>query len=890
MDDNERAENLENARKDEQAMDSKLAAAVNAPPDSDPGLWLTGVLRIWNADPDTIEESEAEEARLAFRRLKALFVSDINLLAKRLAGVIARVGLLDLLHVRLYGRKINAKWFEDYREARAAGKVTDDYQAYLEARQDGVRQAGHDWPYSYVERVEAGSSDSFRSFVITQLDQEIRELLEEREAAEFDLGIVLVHGIGTQGRGETLQHFGDSILEWLSGWLRYCRPEWSRCQDHQTWEREPVYVAVDDAHVKSGGDDPAYASLSLPLLRERWLFTEAWWADELHVPSRSKQVGWLLRVIPIAMLTHLARLCLWRSARLNKLSEHSSWMKAVYITVVILAFLTTSLIGTILALLLQLIVIVVGIAAIFPIQRARALLSLLQSTAGDSLSFTESPIASSAIISRVRSAIKFTAKRSRQVAVVAHSQGAAIAHRALRANPPTNVKLLATVGAGIDKLEMLHRSRRQQVLFEALAVSICAAPLYLLYATTIAPEYTTLDLYLILFFIVVYVSAWSLPLRQSGQIEQLRLPSIRWFDFYAKSDPVPNGPIALHESDVVSSQMVENYSSALRDHTSYWQNRDEFVASLVGALAKSDLTKLNVRDNRDKVIETMKARRKQRLFWLQLARRSFALTVFVSIIAGWGSLVMLGRDEIAGLVPAFENWLREWASKDPAAAIGMLDERIGQQAAELWSDLPYRLTGMVGIVGILAAWYLPTQWLWRWWNTLSMRSFAAHKSGLLADQVTTPGTGAAWLIFLIAVTAIQLTPLTVVVQFNPVAWVIIASSLGATLLAVLVSAILSNWLHLSVGASQMFDQSHVPTARFMLAILLLIAGMWWTAANFVIHGNIHQIYQSLFIQARQLLTIIETHPVTLLPFMIYMLVAISMFRRVIDAITEKADD
>lgn len=43
--------------------------------------------------------------------------------------------------------------------------------------------------------------------------------------------------------------------------------------------------------------------------------------------------------------------------------------------------------------------------------------------------------------------------------VVAHSQGAAVAHHALRESPPSNIRLLLTFGSGLSKLEELLRTK-----------------------------------------------------------------------------------------------------------------------------------------------------------------------------------------------------------------------------------------------------------------------------------------------------------------------------------------------------------------------------------------------------------------------------------------------
>ena len=41
----------------------------------------------------------------------------------------------------------------------------------------------------------------------------------DHQAPMFDLGVLFVHGIGRQGTGETLVHFGDPLLRWIDEWF-----------------------------------------------------------------------------------------------------------------------------------------------------------------------------------------------------------------------------------------------------------------------------------------------------------------------------------------------------------------------------------------------------------------------------------------------------------------------------------------------------------------------------------------------------------------------------------------------------------------------------------------------------------------------------------------------
>jgi hypothetical protein len=890
-DDEEQADQQEVYRKRCEAMDEQLVTAVDALSGSEQGCWLKGVLHDWNTFGELGDKQKEEEARLAISRIKLLFQPDVASMAQSLAGRISRIDILDLFYTGLYGRRPNADWRREYEELKAAGNESRSYTDYIDDREGAVRRAGHDWPYTYVDIVDGGSEVTFRVFIKIRLKEAVTDLLEQRESGDVDLGIVFVHGIGTQRRGESLQHSADSMLQWMQGWLHYRRIEWSRCQFHQTWDREPAYLTVADAQIRSGGDDPAHATVSIPLLRERWLLAEAWWADELHVPSRSRQVGWLLLVTPVAVITHLSRMWRWRTAKTNASEDASSRSLARDIVGSVASFVVISLFGTVISLLLQLCVLLTGVVAIFPVKGARALLSLMQATVGDSLSFTESPIARSAIVNRVRNAIEFAAARSKRVVVVAHSQGAAIAHRALRVNPPDKVKLLVTLGAGIDKLEMLQAKGSTRLLFEMLAVTMCAAPLYILYSITIGPTYSTLDAYIVLFFLLVYLSAWRLPQRLSDRSKALSLGGIEWRDFYARSDPVPNGPITLGESNVVKSQVVHNLSSTLQDHTSYWQNRDEFVPALLMAVSEAGLTRLiRSTGQKSKVITAMADRRKQRVFWLRLVRVSFTLTAFLAIGLGWGSLAAIGRNEVAEFIPPLQSWLAGWASRDPSAVLVVLDEAARKDALATWVDLPYQLTGAVAILLTLLCAYAPARWLWQWWNLNAMRRFSIGAkrdrfAGAHSDSGP-PASGFAMLVFLVTMVCVQFAPLAITMWLDPARWIIVTMAVTAMVVTIAGGALLTQLLNLNIGIFQLMDRQHVPALRFVLPILVFAGGMWWLAAEVALNGSLLEAFASLAAEASRAVSVANQHPVILLPFTIVLLMAAATIRGAIESIND----
>jgi hypothetical protein len=109
-------------------------------------------------------------------------------------------------------------------------------------------------------------------------------------------------------------------------------------------------------------------------------------------------------------------------------------------------------------------VLVLLVLAILPIPGLSSFVLQLQSILagflGDSYVFLISPVRRAAIVSRVRHALSWLASQCRTVAIVAHSQGGAVAHMALRGGLPLSSGLaevrLITFGSGLGKLESLQ--------------------------------------------------------------------------------------------------------------------------------------------------------------------------------------------------------------------------------------------------------------------------------------------------------------------------------------------------------------------------------------------------------------------------------------------------
>jgi len=107
---------------------------------------------------------------------------------------------------------------------------------------------------------------------------------------KFQLGILLVHGIGTQPPRETLVRWGDALLNIIG-----------------RATKDQVTLTVG----RAVADNEKSAEVGVELLyggrTERWLLAEGWWADCFPAPSYSELVSWSVRALPWSIALHVAQ-------------------------------------------------------------------------------------------------------------------------------------------------------------------------------------------------------------------------------------------------------------------------------------------------------------------------------------------------------------------------------------------------------------------------------------------------------------------------------------------------------------------------------------------------------------------------------------------------------
>ncbi len=564
--------------------------------------------------------------------------------------------------------------------------------------------------------------------------------------AEFDTGVLLVHGIGVQRRAETLTEWSAPVLRWINAWLSgatddigqrlHGKPveswkkslattepsaadeDWfdrlaytqalvrkaeaqttfggwrttNKARMHASGEAGLKPSVTTDAERKQCNDvvceidqrinatavggsaefreayvldvgthaaEPSSVEMHLEamasdgyMLRSRWMLAESHWGESFWAPSFFRFARWCLMTAPI-VLVHYIVLARDRGRSLL------FWLPRVFGLCVGLT-------------LAQLAFIALMVLWLVPWDRLRSAVLRLQASlagiVGDSYILLEDPVQRRAIIDRVQRDLNWLLQRCRNVVVVAHSQGAAVAEMVLsgRDDPaPVRIKSFITLGAGIQTLSAIEKYSRSAAVTKA--GWYCISWTLVLFAAGVAailgcPPPIPALMAIVALCGQAYAAMKCIRAR-AGRLDKLpgAAKDRPLFDFFAKRDLVPYGPLMDPELkfDKYHPAEVRNRNSYLSDHVLYWQNPEQVVgplARLVGAAAEfTPLTNLLPDD--DDVFKQLDRARLSRLGFLRVARGAITLTTVVLIAMQWWAWIAIG------------TWVRAWvASKVGSAA------------------------------------------------------------------------------------------------------------------------------------------------------------------------------------------------------------------------------
>lgn len=431
------------------------------------------------------------------------------------------------------------------------------------------------------------------------LGERIQASREKLDIGRFDLGVLLVHGIGQQTRGDTLTEAGDQILRWLR--LRVEEPpESGNLTVLDVTARAPSGDAIPAAHAVVRIAPPEGAGRP-----SNWVVAEAWWAEVFRPATYNEMAGWVVTVGPWVFATQVAAV----RRRLEIGVDVPTPLRVLLIPVTLVFGLVMAAAAAIIGFFVTALAAAVFVVAItripFLAGAAQRLQRQMANEFGDAYVLTRSPIRFGAMASAVRADLQALREQCNSVVLVAHSQGTAVAWFALireltdgRETPEVGPKrapvgLFLTYGQAVRKLTFALTMAREQTAFRTfLALSTAG-----LVGAAIA-GYLVTDLWWVpailgilavvaeLFLLQSATDVWDKAGEEIGKDWKRVLkqaPDIEWLDLWASADPASVGPLDV-DGRRISSYKIRNLGSILGDHTTYWHNTTEFLAIVAGKL------------------------------------------------------------------------------------------------------------------------------------------------------------------------------------------------------------------------------------------------------------------------------------------------------------------
>lgn len=595
-----------------------------------------------------------------------------------------------------------------------------------------------------------------------------------------ELGVLFVHGIGEQRQGETLVHFTDPISRWLARWL-------TGGKTTEAAVGAPDGTRVSVGKTVLGGAEPAHLlltiegaeELSLPG-RHRWLLAESWWAETFQPPKTTALLLWMLLILPYVTMIQFCEQMLRAVRRPSPLGWTLRVARLVLRAFFYVCALPLAAVGVaVVALLL------VGILIPFPPLRNRAkkLALLLSNTLGDSFVLASSAVQFDAMASRVADDLEWLSERAEHVVVVAHSQGTAVSYSAIRAaGTPPNLRAFVTVGEAIKKLQLirglqtygdarpalpLSRPGRPNaretaralldrleriLLLKSLRFALAwagligigliayALPQLLLLGlaqqTHIARGFACLALGLVFAVGVLLVCSllWVDDFNRDPEPLGPEDAPVRWADFYASADPVPNGQLFTEPDGKpwLVEKEVWNFASMLRDHTSYTSSEDDFLGCAVAELVRA--TGKRVPPETRDALHHARWRGWWRVWWLTFARAA-------AVVAAVATVVRV-RNQLATIGARVSHW-HWWA---PVKTVGKYVVDKIQKLIIVGHVTDDQIVGALTVVLVGAAGYAVLAACWSYWQKQDIKRF--YQRTAPADD-TDPLGGREFVLFLV---------------------------------------------------------------------------------------------------------------------------------------------
>jgi hypothetical protein len=451
------------------------------------------------------------------------------------------------------------------------------------------------------------------------------------------IGVIFVHGIGTQPQRETFLNWSNPIVEVLAE-LRRERDE------HEPQEKSKVGenpVQTGAVEYDDGGQERSWARIAIPGTPSQpaatWLLTEAYWAGTVRAPAFGQalrylrsHVGAIIRGIAdgyglrekqradrnrdiikqqpkpwdervISQVEELRRSDSWRWRWID-------WLDQVWQGRLVRRILAATATGaSVVTLAIYAPLRAVPIKAVRDWAELAAIDAQIVDAFGDLPVLLDDPVQSAIIRQRLASTIDWVHERGcEEVVLIAHSGGAIVSFATLLdpAYHELRVAKLMTLGQGLALGWRLEQATGPFVAGN--------------------------------------------PIR--GDLGKER-PDLRWVDFWASYDPAPAGelkpvdgtPLVAVQNVApgkppspiqVESRPITNYMHMGQDHDGYWRNDEGFLVPLIRHIDDPGGDGSNSRFFGDRLARAVRIERRRRRVglllgwrWLSLAAGAIALAL-----------------------------------------------------------------------------------------------------------------------------------------------------------------------------------------------------------------------------------------------------------------------
>ena len=425
----------------------------------------------------------------------------------------------------------------------------------------------------------------------------------DEEKAE--LGILFVHGMGEQQRGDTVTEMGGALYEWLHTHLRDAplqptiRHASLRSAHPEIGDGASIVITfdppTDDETDVPAADSAASAPPAIKVSDSpRWMLRESWWAEAFQPASFVETALWAVGVGPWMIASQLGGI-----SRRVSIKEELGVFGAFTPLIRGVTTLALTLVAALVAALITPLVVALFLLSLIPIPVLQGMIRSAQrnlsGSFGDLSILVNSPVRFAAMWSRVQDDIVSLGTSCKTVVVVAHSQGSAVSWQAIRriaqampderstaatdpgpSLPP--IRLLVTFGQALRKLKALYLlhtsgtfSDKLFLILLSLASTICLIGMAVsgLYLTgqfvfgsngelatlegTELPVFGALFAGALLAVIVLQGRLGALARKWDDAAERSlvkevnavhsQIAEFEWFDLWASADPAPNGPL-----------------------------------------------------------------------------------------------------------------------------------------------------------------------------------------------------------------------------------------------------------------------------------------------------------------------------------------------------------